>query len=132
MTPIEYLEKLIQDFKIEYPSDFNITTSVGFNPRLTNINNMNDLPLILIEDIEYNNDASLVIMNGGKLNFNLLYLDHLTDENGYNLLEQNFLKKFNNFLLNKRNEITINNIKYNTDEENRYALTYNLSSYIEF
>lgn len=132
MTPIEYLEKLIQDFKIEYPDNFNITTSVGFNPRLTNINNMNDLPLILIEDIEYNNDASLVIMNGGKLNFNLLYLDHITDENGYNLLEQNFLKKFNNFLLNKKNEITINNIKYNTDEENRYALTYNLSSYIEF
>lgn len=132
MTPIVYLNNLIEELKVSYPEFVKIKTSVGFSPTLMTLNNMNDLPLILIEDIEYNNDASLVIMNGGKLTFNLLYLDHITEDNGYNILESNFLIKFNNFLLNLKNDITINNIKYNTDEENRYALTYNLSTFIEF
>lgn len=132
MTPIVYLNDLLNRFKISYQEFNKVKTSVGFTPTLMNINNLNDLPLVLIEDIEYNNDASLVIMNGGKLTFNLLYLDHITYDNGYDLLESNFLVKFNDFLLNQNNEITINSIKYNTDEENRYALTYNLSSYIEF
>jgi len=115
----QYLKDLLQDFKDKNPEFNKIKTSVGLTQTLENRKNFADLPLILIENINFSSDDLLT----GTLSFDIMYFDIDKKYNGYEKLEQDFLEKFINYIKNYVCEINITNIEFEiSDTDNEFGV----------
>lgn len=127
---IEYLNNLMSDFIFTYPEFENIKRSVGITSVLSKRNNLADLPLLLIDNISYSSTDSLN-NNIGELTYDLAYINLDTKRNGYKELEDSFIGKFNTFICENKNEISINDIEFSMDDNDIYGVTYTLTSIYE-
>jgi len=129
--PIQYLKDLLEEFILEYPEFSKIKRSVGITTALKENKNLNDIPLILIEDINVE-ISNFNLTTEGLLEFNLFYLDIDSKENGYIDLDTIFTNKFIEFICNSNKEITLKNISYFSEEDMIYAVQLELNTYYTF
>lgn len=126
---ITYIKNIIDEFIELNPEFKKATIAIGNTEDLEKLN-LNDLPLLFVEQISYtpSNDYNNLI---GNLNFELSFIDQNTKKNGYEELETYFTKKFNIFLRSK-NELNISgSIEYFQSDKYIYGITYKLSAIFE-
>ena len=125
MNITTYLKDLIEEFLTL--NQYNYNVKIGFDKTISDFKSFNKFPLIVAEDIQLSLEPSYVSKLIGTLNFSIMFFVYKTSGNGYDILEEKFINKFNEFLLTK-NEIVINEINYDTDNDNVYLVNYSLSN----
>lgn len=123
---VRYLRGLMDDFISMYPEFGKIKNSVGITEDISEKLNVNSLPLLLIENIDFSSYSDYN-NNNGKLTFELMYMFRNTNSNGYIDIETKFCDKFYEFLKTK-NELSIVGLNYNMAEKQIYGVTYKLQS----
>lgn len=125
MNITEYLKDLIDGFLDKY--DYNYNVKIGFDKTIIDFKNLNNFPLIVAEDINITLDPTYVAKLIGTLNFSISFFIYNSSENGYSEIEEKFIVDFNSFLMTK-NEIVINDLTFDTDNDNVYLVNYSLSN----
>ena len=125
-----YLNNFLNDFKLNYTKYNKIKTSVGLTQALENRKNFADLPLILIENINFSGDTQL-LSTSGTLSFDTIYFDVDKHNNGYIKIEEDFLNNFIEYIKTLNCEVTITNIEFElSDTDNEFGVTVSCESVI--
>lgn len=125
MNITTYLKDLIEEFLTL--NQYNYNYKIGFDKTISDFKSFNKFPLIVAEDINLTLEPSYVAKLIGTLNFSIMFFVYKTNGNGYDILEEKFINKFNEFLITK-NEIVINDLTFDTDNDNVYLVNYSLSN----
>ena len=126
----EYLNNFLNDFKNNYTQFNKIKTSVGLTQTLENRKNFADLPLILIEDINFSGDTELLTTTG-TLSFDVIYFDIDKNNNGYIKIEEDFLNYFIEYIKTINCEVIITDISFEiSDTDNEFGVTVSCESVI--
>ena len=126
MNITKYLKDLIDEFLDKYDHNYNV--KIGFDKTIIDFKNLNNFPLIVAEDINITLDPTYVAKLIGTLNFSISFFIYNSSENGYSEIEDKFIVEFNSFLMTK-NEIFINDLTFDTDNDNVYLVNYSLSNH---
>ena len=126
MNITKYLKDLIDEFLDIYNYKYNV--KIGFDKTIIDFKNLNNFPLIVVEDIKMNLDPNYIGKINGSLDFSVMFFIYSSNENGYSEIEETFIVDFNTFLLTK-NEITINDLLFDTDNDNVYLVNYSLTNH---
>ena len=125
MNITTYLKDLINEFLDTYNYNYNV--KIGFDKTIIDFKNLNNFPLIVAEDINLTLDPNFLGNLIGTLNFSIMFFVYNSSENGYTEIEEKFIVDFNSFLITK-NEIVINDLTFDTDNDNVYLVNYSLSN----
>lgn len=126
MNITQYLKDLIEEFLDTYNHNYNI--KIGFDKTIIDFKNLNNFPLIVAEDINLTLDPNYLGKLIGTLNFSIMFFVYNSSENGYSEIEEKFIVDFNSFLLTK-SDIVINDLTFDTDNDNVYLVNYSLSNH---
>lgn len=125
MNITQYLKDLIEEFLDTYNYNYNL--KIGFDKTIIDFKNLNNFPLVVAEDINLTLDPNYLGKLIGTLNFSIMFFVYNSYENGYSEIEEKFIVDFNSFLMTK-NEIVINDLTFDTDNDNVYLVNYSLSN----